>query len=387
MIELLERLGYRPRYAVWELTLACDLRCKHCGSYAGRRRRDELSFEEAMALADDLATMGCEKLTLGGGEPTLHPQWDQIGQRLVERGVRVNIITNGWSWTEAHLQKAIEAGLTNVAFSLDGFEAVHDTIRKPDSFRRVVEATKMNIAGGMPTSVVTHINTLNYKQLPEFRAFLAEIGVSSWQPQLGVPSGSMSEHGEYVLEADDLLWLTPLLAEMRDDDKKPIVFAADNVGYFGEVETKLRGSRNGSKINFWIGCRAGCQVIGIESNGNIKGCLSQPSARHGEDIFLEGNIRDSGLQAIWEGEDSFAYNRKFTVDQLDGFCAVCRYRDICRGGCAWTAYSHTKSRFDNPYCFYRQAVKRRRFDLLGDDMPSPAELSFFGPEGEGEGEG
>src|SRR5262245_25723218 len=28
----------RPIYAVWEITLACDLACRHCGSRAGRSR-------------------------------------------------------------------------------------------------------------------------------------------------------------------------------------------------------------------------------------------------------------------------------------------------------------------------------------------------------------
>ena len=28
-----------PRYVVWELTLACDQRCTHCGSRAARRER------------------------------------------------------------------------------------------------------------------------------------------------------------------------------------------------------------------------------------------------------------------------------------------------------------------------------------------------------------
>src|ERR1700712_2023802 len=35
--------GVRPIYAVWEVTLACDLACRHCGSRAGRARPDELS--------------------------------------------------------------------------------------------------------------------------------------------------------------------------------------------------------------------------------------------------------------------------------------------------------------------------------------------------------
>ncbi len=32
----------RPVLAVWELTLRCDLSCRHCGSRAGKARSEEL---------------------------------------------------------------------------------------------------------------------------------------------------------------------------------------------------------------------------------------------------------------------------------------------------------------------------------------------------------
>ena len=376
MIELLRRLGFRPRFCVWELSLACNLRCLHCGSYAGACRDDELSYQECLGVVDELASLGCEKITLGGGEPTLHPQWHELGKRLTDRGVRVNMISNGWRWEAEHLDRARYAGLTNVAFSLDGFETAHDTIRRKDSYRRVVEAIDLCVSGGMPTSVVSHVNQYNYKDLRAFRDMLAERGVGSWQIQLGSPSGTMSEHRDLVVAPEDLLWLVPLIAELRTDAvARPVVCPADNVGYFGMYEQALR--RRGSAIDVWIGCRAGCQVIGIESNGNVKGCLSLPSARHKNDLFVEGNLRESALQQIWKSPEAFPFNRHFREDLLGGFCGVCRYRDICRGGCAWTAYSHTRNRFDNPYCFYRQAVLNRRFDLLGDDEPNAEELAMI----------
>lgn len=375
MIDLLKRLGYYPRFCVWELTLACDLKCRHCGSYAGARRKKELTDEEAYLVADALAAMKCEKLTLGGGEPTLRPNWHELGKRLTDQGVRVNIISNGWGFSHEHLEKAQYAGLMNVAFSLDGFEAAHDAIRRKDSFRRVVEATDLCISNSMPVSIVTHINKLNFKDLKAFRAFLHEHRVSSWQVQLGIPSGHMCENRELVLEPQELLWLVPLIAEMRTDEiARPLVFPADNIGYFGKYEKALRDQ--GAEISFWIGCRAGCQVIGIESDGGLKGCLSLPSSRHGNDIFLEGSLREKSLSELWNQQNAFAFNRNFSLDQLAGFCAVCRYRDICRGGCAWTAYSHTHNRFDNPYCFYRQAVIHQRLDLLSDEQPSEEEVKI-----------
>lgn len=374
MIELLRRLGYYPRFCVWELTLTCNLRCRHCGSYAGDPRPDELSTEECYRVADELAALGCEKVTLGGGEPTMRPEWAELGKHLVDRGVTVNIISNGWHWTERHLEKAKWAGLLNVAFSLDGFEDAHDQVRRQGSFQKVVAAIDLCVGAGMPTSIITHINKLNARSLPAFRDFLHDHGVASWQLQPGNPSGAMCENQELVIAPEDLLWLVPEIAELRGDAvERPLIFPADNLGYYGIHEQALRD--RGAKIDFWIGCRAGCQVIGIESNGGIKGCLSLPSSRHGRDLFSEGNLRESSLQEIWCREGAFAYNRAFKEEQLAGFCAVCRYRDICRGGCSWTAYSHTGTRFDNPYCFYRQAVEHRRYDLLGDDRPSEAELA------------
>ncbi len=377
MIELLQRLGYVPRFCVWELTLACNLRCLHCGSYAGDRREDELSLEEALGVADQLAAAGCEKVTLGGGEPTMHPHWHELGKRLTDRGVRVNIISNGWHWTADHVEKARAAGLQNVAFSLDGFEEAHDKVRRKGSYQKVMDAIDLSVQAGMPVSVVTHINQLNSRTLRELRDHLRDHCVDSWQLQPGNPSGVMHEHQDLVIRPEDLLWLVPLIAELRTDGTPhPVVCPADNVGYYGKYEQALRD--RGARIDFWIGCRAGCQVIGIESNGNVKGCLSLPSARHGKDLFLEGNLRQASLDEIWRREGAFAYNREFKEGQLEGFCAVCRYRDICRGGCSWTAYSHTRNRFDNPYCFYRQAVLHGRLDLLGDDHPSETELAAVG---------
>jgi radical SAM protein with 4Fe4S-binding SPASM domain len=99
---------------------------------------------------------------------------------------------------------------------------------------------------------------------------------------------------------------------------------------------------------------------------------------HGETRFVEGNLREKPLAEIWQSGDAFAYNRKWSESQLTGFCRVCRYRDFCRGGCTWTVHCHKGEGGEgNPLCFYYQAVRQGRFDLLTEE-PTPPELAFFG---------
>ena len=61
-----------PAYGVWELTLACDHACTHCGSRAGVARDGELSSAEALGVVDQLAALGTREVVLIGGEASLH---------------------------------------------------------------------------------------------------------------------------------------------------------------------------------------------------------------------------------------------------------------------------------------------------------------------------
>ncbi len=365
MRELIFRLGYVPRIAVWELTLKCDMRCLHCGSFAGRPRENELTADAAQDVARQLVALGCQRVTLSGGEPTLRKDWDRIAATLITGGVRVNTISNGWSWTPEHTRRALAAGMRSVAFSVDGLEAAHDRVRaKPGAHRRVMAAVDDCVASGLSVAAVTHVNALNRTSLRVLRDELDAHGVGMWQVQIGNPQGNMEAHSDLVLEPRDLLELIPEVAAMRREGRRPTIYAGDNLGYYGKYERDLRDT--GDRLCFWVGCRAGCQVMGIESNGNVKGCLSLPSSMHERDDFVEGNVRNESLEAIWSRPGAFAYNREFDVSQLQGFCRTCRFADICRGGCTWTAFARTGTRWDNPLCFYRVAVENQRWDLIPD---------------------
>lgn len=84
-----------PRYVVWELTLRCDLACRHCGSRAGKPRNDELSLTEALEVVAQLAAMGTREITFIGGEAYLYHHWAEVILAAADAGIRCAITTGG----------------------------------------------------------------------------------------------------------------------------------------------------------------------------------------------------------------------------------------------------------------------------------------------------
>ena len=350
MLELFRRMGFVPLRCTWEITLACNLRCGHCGSRAGQARADELSSAEAEVVIDDLAALGCREVSLAGGEPTLRPDWDGLVARLVGHGVWVAVISNGLSWSPEQTRRAKAAGVSCMAFSLDGLERTHNCVRKAsDSHRKVLEAIDLCVTAGITVGTITHITRRSLPEIEAIHALLGQHGVRTWQVQIGVPMGNLAEDRATVLGPVEIAQLLPRLVALRKSGRPPRLVAADNVGYYGDVEEELR--EPGARIKFWVGCRAGLEVLGIESHGDVKGCLSLPSGLNQRSDFVEGNLRRRRLPEIWNDPDAFAYNRKFRVEDLRGACAGCEYGEVCRGGCTWTSVAHSGHPHDFPHCY------------------------------------
>ena len=82
---------FRPVYVVWETTLACNLKCAHCGSRAGRAREDELTTIECVDLIQQLHELGTREITLIGGEAYLRRDWLILIEEIAKRGILCGI--------------------------------------------------------------------------------------------------------------------------------------------------------------------------------------------------------------------------------------------------------------------------------------------------------
>ncbi|MGC4094785.1 MAG: radical SAM protein [Polyangiaceae bacterium] len=133
----------RPRVAVWELTLRCNLSCGHCGSRAGKPRERELSTEECLALVEQLASLSVLEVSLIGGEAHLHPAFFPVLHALKSHGIEVGLTTGGRGIDRALAQRMADAGLDSVSVSLDGLAAAHDAQRGLEgSFEQALQAIR-----------------------------------------------------------------------------------------------------------------------------------------------------------------------------------------------------------------------------------------------------
>jgi radical SAM protein with 4Fe4S-binding SPASM domain len=362
--------SWAPRYVVWELTLACDQPCTHCGSRAGTAREGELSTLEALELARQLAELGCFECALIGGEAYLHAGFLDVVRELKRLGVRPTMTTGGRGVGEALAQQMAAAGLYSVSVSLDGLEPTHDLMRASrGSFAAATAALGHLKAAGVRISANTNFNRLNEADLEPLFEHLASLGISAWQVQVTTPLGRAADRPAMLFQPWDLLSFMPRLAEVKRQAfaRGISVQSGNNLGYFGPEEATLRSPAPGMSDHFQ-GCQAGRQLMGIEANGAVKGCPSLQTSH-----YVGGNVRDTPLAALWAEAPELAFTRQRTVDDLWGFCRTCPFAATCLGGCSFTAHALLGKPGNNPLCHYRAGAfaKQGLRERLVPTRPAP----------------
>lgn len=339
-----------PRYVVWELTLRCDHACTHCGSRAGVARDVELTTAQALDVVDQLAAAGTREVVLIGGEAYLHDGFLEIVRALRARDVNPAMTTGGRGIT-AELAAAMHAaGISHVSVSIDGLEATHDRMRNlRGSWAAGMAALAHLRAAGIPIHSNINLNRLNHRDLEPLYDVLRDAGIAGWQVQLTAPLGRAADRADLIFQPWDLLDVIPRVAALKQRARADgiTIMPGNNLGYFGHEEAVLRSLHAGGR-DHWQGCQAGRFVMGIESDGAVKGCPSLQTAH-----YVGGSLRERRLAEIWRDAPELQFARARTVAELWGFCRTCDFAATCLGGCSFTAQSILGRRGNNPYCHYR----------------------------------
>jgi mycofactocin biosynthetic radical S-adenosylmethionine protein MftC len=316
-MKLVEQFQYgldAPICLTWELTYACNLSCVHCLSSSGRRDPRELSEAQCRAVIDELERMQVFYVNIGGGEPTVRPDfWDLVDYATAHH-VGVKFSTNGVKITPAAAARLAASDYVDVQISLDGATAaVNDAVRGPGSYVTAVRAMERLAGAGLAGFKISVVVTRhNAGQLDDFQAIADRFGAQLRLTRLR-PSGRGADvwdelHPTAAQQRGLYDWLT------RRGEQ---VLTGDSFFHLAGYGDALPG------LNL---CGAGRVVCLIDPVGDVYAC---PFAIH--DSFRAGNVRDpGGFTAVWRESELFAGLRQ---PQSGGACQSCSAYDACRGGC------------------------------------------------------
>ena len=303
-----------PICLTWELTYACNLSCVHCLSSSGRRDPRELTTDECKAVIDTLERMQVFYVNIGGGEPTVRPDFWELVDYATAHHVGVKFSTNGVRLDAAAAARLAASDYVDVQVSLDGAtREVNDAVRGDGSFDTAMRAMgHLRDAGlaGFKLSVV--MTRQNIPQIGRFKAIADEFGAQLRLTRLR-PSGRGAD-----------VWdeLHPLPGQQRElydwlVARGEQVLTGDSFFHLSAYGSALPG------LNL---CGAGRVVCLIDPVGDVYAC---PFAIH--ENFLAGNVRDlGGFEGVWKASPLFASLRQ---PDTGGACKSCGFYDSCRGGC------------------------------------------------------
>jgi mycofactocin biosynthetic radical S-adenosylmethionine protein MftC len=304
-----------PICLTWEWTYACNLSCAHCLSSSGRRDPLELSTREIETVIDELQRMQVFYVNIGGGEPTVRPDFWHLLDYAVDHQVGVKFSTNGLRLNRERAQKLAATDYVDVQISLDGATRdINDAVRGDGSYDMALRAMENLSEAGFPDFKISVVMTRhNVPQLDEFATIADRFGA-----QLRITRLRPSGRGADVW--DDL---HPTAAQQREIyewlvDHGDRVLTGDSFFHLNAL-----GSTPIPGLNL---CGAGRVVCLIDPVGDVYAC---PFAIH--DAFKAGNVRDSGgFGEVWRSSELFTELR---TEQSGGACRSCSAFDVCQGGC------------------------------------------------------
>ena len=282
LIEQFERGLDAPICLTWELTYACNLACVHCLSSSGKRDPRELSTRQCKDIIDELERMQVFYVNIGGGEPTVRPDFWELVDYATAHHVGVKFSTNGVRITPEVAARLAASDYVDVQISLDGATPeVNDAVRGAGSYAMAVRALENLAAAGFRDAKISVVVTRhNVGQLDEFAALASRYGATLRITRLR-PSGRGADVWEdlHPTAAQQVQLYDWLVA------KGERVLTGDS--FFHLAPLGQSGALAGLNM-----CGAGRVVCLIDPVGDVYAC---PFAIH--DRFLAGNVlTDSGLR-------------------------------------------------------------------------------------------
>jgi radical SAM protein with 4Fe4S-binding SPASM domain len=323
-----------------ELLARCNLRCIHCFMGGAPERTESLTAREVLSLIADLNAAGGRYVTLSGGEPLLHPAFDDIARFVADLGLMGTVISNGTAIRPRSLDLIAALGF-NLAISLDGIsDPINQQIRGISAKRviRVIDRVIERLGPDRFTLSFTPVKA-NLDEIEPLFDFVVDRGIRRVNISVYEEVGRAPDHA-----AD--LTLSP-----AERVRLMVVLFRKAVDLIGKTEIDLNDTRN--ILSQFIPTRGEDEVhplwrsVRISSSGDVF-----PGSFGAVERFRLGNIRETPLADLLHSDTLEALYRALCERVAKTpECSHCSWRQICGGGSVAAAFSATgKIYAPDPHC-------------------------------------
>jgi radical SAM protein len=339
----------RPLLVIWEMTQACDLKCRHCRASAQPHRHPrELSAAEAFSLVDQVADMRVPMFVLTGGDPLKRSDLHAIIQYARRRSVKTSLTPSATPLlTREAVFELKESGLMRLALSLDGSTAqLHDGFRGvAGSWRRTLDAIEWSHEAKLPVQVGTTVTRHNIHDLDNLVELLSSVKVVLWSVFFLVPTGRGQASDLLSPEEHEAVFAKLYAASKR---VRFHIKTTEGQHYRRYVlQQRAQAAQSGTPIADLIarapsGVNDGKGFVFISHTGEV-----YPSG------FLPisaGNVLREPLADIYRSCRLFLSLRD--LSQLKGKCGRCEFQDVCGGSRARAFALNGDPLAEEPCCSY-----------------------------------
>jgi radical SAM protein with 4Fe4S-binding SPASM domain len=307
-----------------ELTPRCNQKCTYCynawrednGVQIGEP--DFESIKNLLSLVMDQVRL--HSLTMTGGEPFIRPDIHQIIDLVNQRGISVNIISNGGLITRETAEKLSRQKVNYVQVTLAGADAqTHDFLCGKGTFEKVKKALenlrRSGVFGGGSYLCTSH----NFHQAGEVFELFVSLGVKQIAFNRFNPSGDPRRIDMSLLPSRSQVLQALTEANKKSGQHKLTVYNTM------PIPPCVFDYQEFPNIKF-SQCSAGMTEtqVALGPEGNVRLCTLQKQSL--------GSVWDTPLETIMESEAVKQFR-----EQIPEFCKECPLASICLGGCGASA--------------------------------------------------
>lgn len=305
------------RSATLELLDFCNLKCAYC--YVRESYKRILDIDLVIRILHQLHDEGCLWLVLTGGEPLLHPHFEEIYRYAHKLGFAITVFTNGTLISPRICELFCECPPEKIEITLYGYdEKSYDAfVSVKGAFELFEKGIDMLCKCNIKPVLKFTLNKENLPYLDELKDYCQKRNLNYRCDDLVIPR--LDRNNDVCLNSR----LDPHTAHEKMMEEKQYIE--------GLKEKKLDDDLC---MNDLYICGAGKNSIVIDAKGAMHPCILE--RRFGYDLSGKGKIKDGQKHILNLMEGSLPPSSKCTSCKYKPFCRYCPARFALETGISTT---------------------------------------------------